>query len=56
MTRDLETHRHAAPASRDSGRPAAASFSLLRLSAFDRLLAAAAALALLWIGVQWALS
>jgi len=46
----------AAPAAHGQGERAADRISLLRLSAAERLLAAAAVLALLWAGVYWALS
>jgi hypothetical protein len=45
-----------APAAHAHGERADERFSLLRLSASERLLAAAAVLALLWAGVYWALN
>jgi hypothetical protein len=50
---DAQGHRHA-PAAAPARR--AAGFSLLRLSALQRLGIVAVALILLWSGVRWALS
>ncbi|MBM3596348.1 MAG: hypothetical protein FJX31_11460 [Alphaproteobacteria bacterium] len=49
-------HNHGAPHALPAARAAEPGFSLLRLSALQRLAGVAALLALLWIAVAWALS
>lgn len=48
-------HGHAHHATHAHGAARAAPFSLLRVSAFERLAGAAALSALIWAGVWWAL-
>ncbi|MBG0809664.1 hypothetical protein IY145_09770 [Methylosinus sp. H3A] len=57
MTRPQSaTFPKAAPAAHSRRDGSDGRISLLRLSAAERLLAAAAVLALLWVGVYWALN